>query len=144
MASAAEYEDDDDEIDFSDLETEDDMSEEMNPALRNIPSGELDVVGSSMPVNFMSLALVALYYLNPDVIGTFTPVRLDSIHPPDFTAPWKTIKTHDNYKVVMKKTRLLIASRESNANVYYICIIQEDISKAIWNMAFIINYPLLF
>jgi hypothetical protein len=127
MASAAEY--------------EDDMREEMNPALRNIPSGVLDVAGSSMPVNFMWLASVALYYLNPDVIGTFEAIPLNTIHPPDFTTSWETIKKHDIYRVIMKNTRHLHAI---HSNVYYICIVQKDMEKSILEMAFQINYPNMY
>ena len=133
MSSAAASHDDDG--DLSD-------QEDMNQALRNIPSGALDVAGSSMPVDFMWLALVALYYLNPDVIGKFEAINGDiPIHQPDFTTSWKTIKNYDKFRVIMKKTRHLHAI---HSNVYYICIVQKDIEQSIFEMPFQLNYMNMF
>lgn len=130
--------------DFSDSETEDDMDGEMNPALRNIPPGALDVSGSSKPVDLMWVALVALYKMNPDVIGTFQTVQMSTIQTPDFTTAWSKISTYDTYKVALKKTWLTHGSRAFRPNVYYICIVQNDINQVVWENAFMINRPALF
>lgn len=130
--------------DFTDSETEDDMDGEMNPALRNIPFGAMDVAGSSKPVDFIWLALVALYRNNPDVIGKFDIVPTNLIHPPDFTTTWTKIFSHDQYTVALKKTWLVRSSRVFRPNVYYICIIQKASNEVVWECAFMLNRPALF